>query len=163
MTTLAVQRAAIAAAIAAVPDAGQVHDYERYAERESDFRGLYVATVAGQPQIRGWHVRRTTTREIAAALGVATEVNTWRIVGYAGIDDAAASEKTFDDLVETVRAAFRADPTLGGVFADLCDLTAAPDAAPYGLQVTGSAPVLFAGKLCHRVELALTTSILRRY
>lgn len=158
MSTLAEKRAAIAATISGVANTGQVHDYERYAKAEGEFRALYQADIGASKSLRGWFVRRVATREVSVAVGVGMEVIGWRITGYLAIDDAAASEKTFDDLIEALRAAFRTDPTLGGVVADLYDLTQSADSAPYGLQVEESGPVLFAGVLCHRAVLGLVTS-----
>lgn len=157
MNDLTAERAAIAAKVAGVADVGRVHDYERYAKTEGDFRALYQADIGAAKSLRGWFLRRVSTKEISVALGVGMQVIAWRLTGYLAIDDAAASEKTFDGLIEALRAAFRSDPTLGGAVADLYDLTQG-DSAPYGLQVEESAPVLFAGVLCHRAVLALTTS-----
>lgn len=158
MTTLADIRAAIVAKFNTVPNIGEVHGYERYAKSEADFRSLYVATIAGQPLIRGWYVRRLATREVSAIVGVSMRVTTWRIVGYHGLDDATESETVFDDLIEAACDAFRVDPTLGGVVADLCDLTSGAEDKPQGLQVEDFAQVLLSQKLCHRAQLALTTS-----
>lgn len=158
MSTLNQVRTAIVAALSGIANVGQVHDYERYAKAEGDFRALYQATIGAGKSLRGWFVRRVSTREVSATVGVGMEVIGWRITGYLAIDDAAASEKAFDDLIEAIRAAFRADPTLGGVVGDLYDLTQSADSAPYGIQVEESGPVLFAGVLCHRAVLGLVTS-----
>jgi hypothetical protein len=159
----AVVRAAIVAMMQSVPDVGAVHAYERHAERGGELRDLYVVEVGGRKLLRGWYVRRASVREVSGTVGVATVVSGWRIVGYHGLEDGAASETAFDTLLDAARAAFRADPTLGGAVADLCDLTASADSAPYGLQIEDFAPVLFGGALAHRAQLALVTSQLIRY
>ena len=158
MSTLAEIRAAIVAKLQAVPAIGTVHAYERYAKTESEFRELYVSTIGGQALIRGWYLRRMATRELSAMVGVSMRVTSWRIVGYFGLDDVAESELVFDNLVEAACDAFRTDPTLGGIVADLCDLTAGSEDKPQGLQVEDFAQVLLAQKLCHRTQLLLTTS-----
>lgn len=158
MTTLATIRAAIVAKFEALPNIGVVHPYERYAKSEGDFRAMYVTEINGQPLIRGWYVRRKSTREVSAMLGLSMRITHWLIVGYHGLDDVAESELAFDDLIEVACDAFRIDPTLGGIVADLCDLTAGDGDKPQGLQVDDFAQVLLAQKLCHRVQLTLTTS-----
>lgn len=151
MPTLDQIRAAIAGKLSAVPNVGRVHDYERYAAQGGEMKALYVATIAGAPQLRGWFVRRVRTREDSDDLGRYVVTHGWQIRGYLALDDAAASEKTFDALVEAIRDAFREDENLGG----LVSSTVVEDAA--GAQVEDSAPVLFAGVLCHSARLRLAT------
>lgn len=151
----AVIRAALAALIAAVPDVGQVHDRERYLREEGKFRELYVYTPSnGIEQLRGWWLRRTATQESTLAIGRNMEVHTWQIRGYMALNDAEASEHEFDALIEALRDAVRADPTLGGV----CEQSPLADGdATDGLQVADSGPVLFCGVLCHSALLELRT------
>lgn len=158
MSTLATERAAIVAKLSGVADIGRVHAYERYAKSEGEFRELYVAEIAGQQLIRGWYLRRIGTREVSAMPGLSMRITTWRLVGYHGLDDASESELVLDELTESVCDAFRVDPTLGGVVADLCDLTSSAEDKPQGVQVDDFAQVLLSQKLCHRVQLSLVTS-----
>jgi len=151
MPALATIREAIRARLAAVANVGQVHDYQRYSPNAAGFNDLYGSTIGGQPQIRGWWISRYAVREESDALGRYTITNTWRIHGYMSIADAAASEKTFDSLVEAVRDAFRADDNLGGVVSS----TVVDEGA--GLQVDEQAPVMFAGVLCHAARCRLYT------
>ena len=147
MPTIAQIRAAIVAKLAAVPEIGVVHDYERWAKREADFAVLYVSG----GQVRGWHVRKLSTRRQSPARGRYIVTHRWQIRGFMALDDAAATEKTFDDLVEAVELAFQADTDLGGVVG----ITIVDDEA--GIQVVESIPVLFAGVLCHSARLILNT------
>ena len=152
MTTLAEIRAAIVAELNAIAAIGVVHDYERYAAREGDFRTLYLYDLgAGEKQIRGWYVRRLSTVETSAALGRFEETHQWLIRGFMAIDDASASEKTFDDLIEAIRARFRANESLGGLIASVV----APGGK--GVDLVESQPVLFGGVLCHSARLQLAT------
>lgn len=151
MSSLASIRAAIVARLGAVANVGRVHDYQRYSANAAGFTALYGATIAGTAQIRGWWVSRVATRETSEARGRYVIVHTWRITGYMSLDDAAASEKTFDALLEAVRDAFRADDNLGGVV----DATVIDEGA--GLQVDEQAPVIFAGVLCHAARCTLYT------
>lgn len=158
MSTLAAIRAAIVATLSGIPAIGVVHAFERYAKSEGDFRDLYVSEIAGQKLIRGWYVRRMGTREVSAMPGLSMRVTAWRLVGYHGLDDAGESELVAEELTEAICDAFRLDPTLGGVVADLCDLTSSAEDKQQGVQVEDFAQVLLSQKYCHRVQLSLVTS-----
>lgn len=150
MPALAQIRSAIVLKMNGIANIGQVHDYERFAKREADFKALFEW--AGPPkQIRGWIVRRITKTERSEALGRVAVTNEWQIRGYMSFDDASASEKTFDDLVEAIADAFRADENLDGVVDSIVvDEVAA-------IQLEDSGPVMFAGVLAHSARLRLLT------
>lgn len=154
MSLIAIIRAAIVATLNTVPGIGKVHDYERYAQAEKAFRDLYQSG----DRILGWHVRRLATRTVVGTIGIGMQISRWRIVGFMSLADATASEKSMDDLVETVTDAFIADQTLGGAVMDTCDMSAGEGQKESGIQLESSEPVMFAGVLCHRVMLGLTTS-----
>jgi hypothetical protein len=141
-------RAAIKAKIESVAGAGVVHDYERYADRIADFKALFVTGST----LKGWLIRRVATEEKSPAVGRYLVTHRWQLRAYQGLDDAAASEKAFDSLIESVRDAFRADDTLGGVVGT-CIL---PDDVA-GVQVEDAGPVMFAGVLAHSARCALAT------
>jgi len=145
-------RTAIVATMNTVTNVGIVHDYERYAKLEAEFKALYVAQIAGKGQVRGWYVRRLATREVSQVIGRYQVTHEWLVRGFMAIEDAAGSEKVFDTLIESVRDVFRTDETLGGVVSS----TVTRDAA--GLQLEESVPVLFAGVLCHSARLKLITT-----
>jgi hypothetical protein len=154
MPTLAAIRGAIKGVLAAVPNVGVVNDYERYAQRNSELKAAYIGPIDGQDVLLGWNIRRVATDEkpLAATEGGRYVVtHTWRLRGYMAIQDAAGSEKEFDTLIEAVRAAFRANLSLGG----LVSSTETRDQA--GIRVEESEPVLFADVLCHAVRLSLRT------
>lgn len=151
MPTVEQIRDAIVAKLSAVADIGKVHGFERYAVQAGEMKALYVATIAGRDQLRGWFVRRMTTQETSPVLGRYHIKHTWQIRGYMALEDVAVSEKTFDSLIEAIRDAFRSDENLGGVVSTTVNEEGA------GIQVEESVPVLFAGVLCHSVRLRLTT------
>lgn len=151
MPTVEQIRDAIVAKLSAVADIGKVHGFERYAVQAGEMKALYVATIAGRDQLRGWFVRRLRTAETSDALGRYVVTHDWKIRGYMALEDSAASEKAFDGLIELIRDAFRSDENLGGLISS----TVVEDAA--GVQVEESAPVLFAGALCHSAGLRLVT------
>ncbi|MGE4244281.1 hypothetical protein [Ramlibacter sp.] len=154
MSTLGEIRAAIATLHRAVPDIGVVHEYERYTRDEAKFREQYVVEIDGQKQVRGWWWRRAATEEKQITLGTTLNVHTWECRGYLALNDAQASENTFDELVEAFRDAVRADPTLGGV----CEANPLLDGdGTDGVQVLDAGPVIFSGVLCHSAVLQLRT------
>ena len=153
MSSLAQIRAAIVAMHAAVASVGVVHNRERYAKTEAKFRELFVFTPAGGvQQVRGWWWRRVATAESSVSTGTVMNVHTWECRGYMAFNDEAASELEFDALVEALRDAVRADPTLGGV-CEQNPMSGEPD----GVQVTDAGPVMFCGVLCHSAVLQLRT------
>ena len=148
----ATHRAALVALITAVPDAGRVHDYERFAREEAAFRAHYLHTLpGGAKQLRGWQISRAAVAERLVGVGRWLVEHSWRVRGYMALDDAAATELVFDGLVESLRAAFRADPTLGGLS------TAGPVGDEDGIQMRDAGPVMFCGVLCHSALLTLQT------
>lgn len=151
--SLATIRAAIRAKLEAVADIGRVHDYERFAKEPAPFLALYKDPRDGR--LRGWWFDRVSTRELDRDTGTVRRIHTWRITGYLGLEDADATGKSLQDLVEAITDAFRSDRTLGGTVLDLRDMTV--EDAPAGVQVDAIDTVMLAGVLCHRAQLRLTT------
>ena len=146
--TLAQIRDAIKAKLEGIAGIGIVHKKERLAARVADLKALYVSN----GQLLGWHIRRVATSEVSPAIGRYTTDHRWQIRGFMAIDDAADSEIVFDELIESIRAAFRADETLGGTIGG----TQAPPPT-IGAQLIESGPVMFADVLCHGARLQLMT------
>ncbi|XAI95671.1 hypothetical protein [Microcystis phage Mae-JY22] len=146
-------RAAIRIKLEGVSGIGRVYDYERFAKDASAFLALYKDPADGR--IRGWWFDRFSTRELDRDTGTVRRVHSWRITGYLGLDDADATGRALQDLVEAIADAFRSDRTLGGTVLDIRDMT--QDDAPAGVQVDSIDAVMLAGALCHRAGLRLTT------
>ncbi len=146
-------RTAIVSVISGVADIGRVHAYRRYTTSLADFKPLHFS--ATHNDIRSWQVSRYAYDEVdplAGAHGV--ETTRWEIHGYLSVDDANQSELTLDALVESLRAAFKADRTLGGTVDDII----LPDrGGKVGLQLEAMEHVMFADVLCHRAKCALFT------
>lgn len=145
------ERAALVSVLQGIPDIGVVHTYERYAADLATLRSLYaLPPVGGVAPLRGWFVQRRRTTEQRSAAKAYFDRTEWQIVGYMALKDEDQSEIFFDGLVEQIRAALRADLTLGGVvLRPEKDDTAGPTAEV--------GPVLFAGVLCHKATISLTT------
>lgn len=153
MATLAEIRAAIKATLLGVAGISNVHDYERYAKRQNEFSALFLD--AGSNRVIGWTFHRERTSEQELDIGEVRRLHTWRIYGYMGLDDGSQTGLLFDDQVESVAAAFRVDPTLGGLVLATKDMNQSRGAM--GLQVERIEPVMFGGVLCHRATCSLLT------
>lgn len=156
MSTLAIHRNAIQALLASVPGAGIVHLAEPYAKTQAAFQTAYQWTAPDDTkQLRGWFIVRVKTRETAPSAGRTTNSHTWKLQGFMALaGDGVLSALEWDEVVEDIRAAFRNNPTLGGV------AQPGPLGQQDGAQVVGSAPVMFAGVLCHATQLELQTHAL---
>jgi len=140
-------RQAIAGKLAAASAAAKVHQFERYAVSQKDFRAFYEQ----DGKVAGWFVRRVAWSETRVASTFDILVETWRIRGFFSLDDDAQSELAVDDVIDALCDAFRNDETIGGAV----DTTAVDGEA--GLQGEDSGPVMFAGVLCHGVTMRLKT------
>ena len=140
-------RGAIINRLVAVPGIGQVYRYQRYAAQQSEFRRLYQVG----DQVLDWYVRRMATAERVDTIAWNEEHRQWRIEGVMSLNDAAASEITFDALIDEIRSTFRGNETLD----DVVETTVVNNQA--GVQLETSGPVMFAGVLCHRAQMSLTT------
>lgn len=156
MSKLAQIRTAMVATVAAVPGAGVVHAYERYIRGDDKFKQLYLYTPpGGVQQLRGWWLRRVRTAESSPNVSPETRnVHTWHLRAFMALNDEAASELVFEEMVEAVRDALRADPTFGGV-ADQGPLNDGDNTD--GAQVVDVGPVTFCGALCHSALLEMKT------
>lgn len=153
---LAPVRAAIAAKVAGVASVGIVHAYERYAKGASDLLALYKSAAQDGDRLLGWFVRQGAFAEVFVDTGRWVRDVDWEIVGYMSLDDADATEKKLSVLVDAIADAFRDDDDLGGTVAT-CIIDNRGDQA--GIQLREFGPVLFAGVLCHRARLGVTTRI----
>jgi len=118
----------------------KVHDYERWAKTWED----YLAFFKSNGLIKGWTITRTATSEAKSTTTTNMRTHTFLIRGYYSLDDSAATEKTFQNVIEAIATAFRADPTLNGT---------AFDSDPLQVDLVGN--VMFGSVLCHFCELRL--------
>ena len=104
---------------------------------------LFAVTTPSE-QIRFWDISRTKTTETPQVSKANTRKYTYKIRGFMSLNDAAASETSFQALIELGCAVFRSKPTLDG---------AAVDASP--LQVDNVTHVEVGGILCHMAECSI--------
>jgi hypothetical protein len=143
-------RAAIKAVIAAADTTAVVHDFERYASNLGDLKKLFVS----DDRLMGCHIRLISTKRTAPGVGRWMIRHRWQIRFYMALDDANTSELSFDDWLEAVAEAFRANQTLGQLVGE----TAPNDSENTdGLQLDDSGPVMFCNVLCHSAKTTLYT------
>lgn len=90
-------RALVYGLVNGVSNVGQVHDYERWANDWSKFLDRFKTSISGDDIIRGWTVSCAGWTQDHEARRY-----TYKIRGYFGLDDSAASEKTALGIVEDV-------------------------------------------------------------
>ena len=147
--TEAIIRARIKTVVSGVANVGQVHDYERW---NAGWPAL-VGQFEYNGQLRGWIVTSdgAVERQVIAFQGggiTDTILVTWqhKVRGFMALDDAAASEKTMAALAETIVNALEADATLWSQRFEKEDPV---------VRSVGFSTVMFAGVLCHYVEIIL--------
>lgn len=96
--------------ISAVAGIGIVHDYERSSRSPAEW--LDIMTSGGK--INGWTISREATESEWEYHTTNRLRHIFKIKGYYAVDDANASEKTFQELVDLVRKAFNNNETLTG-------------------------------------------------
>ncbi|GAJ02770.1 unnamed protein product [marine sediment metagenome] len=118
----------------------KVHDYQRWAKTWED----YLSFFKSNGLIKGWEITRRSTPETQFTLNSNLRTHTMVVRGYYSVDDSAATEKVFQDIIEAIAAAFKANPTLNGQ---------AFSSDP--LQVDSVGLAMFGSVLCHICELRL--------
>ncbi len=110
-------RAQVKAILEGVSGIGVVHDYERTSQSLADYLELMSAGQGAEKKVNGWTITRTGT-PAGASMGSVERNHTFRIHGIYALNDAEASEKTFQAFVEAVFSAFLGNPLLNGTAID---------------------------------------------
>lgn len=132
---------AIQTILAGVSGVANVYDRVRHWQNEKQFRDG-AATPSGT--IECWFLTREATRAEDLGPQFTSRRHTVAIHGYYGVNDAAASEKTFQALVESVAAALDADRKLNQT---------ARHSGPITVRAVDFR--ILSNVLCHHAELAL--------
>lgn len=147
-------RTQIKAILESVSGIGLVHDYDRWAVDWAKI--LELLKPSNQDKVNGWMITRTALEERLETFGRNLAGHSILIRGVYSLDDAAASGKTFDDLIDAIRDAFRVKYDLNGscqsTFLDFGSMQAE---GKIGIQMKISEMRTFAGVLCHYCELLL--------
>ena len=120
----------------------KVYDYKRFCNDLVTYKDLFIK----DSKVNTWEIeRRSFERTGRGGSGdVEDVIHNFIIRGFYSFYDALATEKTFQDLVETICASFINDPTLGG------------KAQIVHMPITGEfSTVMLGSVLCHSVNIAV--------
>lgn len=140
-------RALIYAVVNNVTDVGQVYDRFRWSNDVTSLYNLYKTTIDSTDQLRGWALKWIGWEQVQESLGRddkdTIRLYHWRLDGWLGIDDSAATETTFDNLVEAVCESLDGSTSLNTE--SVCEYREPTDCTVD--------EVLFAGNLCHHATI----------
>jgi len=147
MSTLSDLKAKIKTILEAISEVGVVNGYERWTNRYVKFLEFYKPS--GEDKINGCEISRESTLEVPESLGP-RYLDTYGFIirYYYSLDDEAGSEDELDEIIELIRAAFRANRTLDG----LCQ-------RHDFIQVPLIEPRFFSNVLVHYAEMTLTVYV----
>lgn len=134
-----------------VSNKGLTHDYFRWAIDDSAFRDFSTTTISTVKQIRVWFIDYAGFAAESSWISRSAEarrVHTFVIQGYMGLDDSAATAKTFAALAEAVCNALDDDATLNSD-------ALSSSRVPCQLDVDH---MLFYSNLCHHATIALAVA-----
>ena len=140
--SLSLIRTQIKTKLEAISGVEKVYDYKRFCNDLATYKDLFVK----DSKVNTWEIeRKSFSKDARGGSGdVEDTVYNFIIRGYYSFYDALATEKTFQDLVETICADFTDDPTLGG------------KARIVYLPITGDFTTVMLGSvLCHKVEILI--------
>lgn len=129
--------------LAGVTAIGNVYDYVRWHKDWPNMLSMFKVT-SPTAQIRFWDISRVKTPEQNKVSKENDRQYTFRIRGFMSLDDSAATEKTFQSLLENVCTAFRNKPTFGGTVVNV---------NPLQVDTVGHAMV--GDVLCHMAECTI--------
>jgi hypothetical protein len=135
----------------AVTDIGQTHDYSRWTADWNAFINLFKALIAGKSQIRGWEITRVAAPE--KHQGAYLRFHKFEINGYMGLNDADATDKTFQALIDNVCERLRTAKDGSAWFYG--DGGVSDDAPAQALVIDERT---FGGVLCHHATISLTVT-----
>lgn len=129
-----------------------VHDYERWTNLPDALLTLFKP--AGEPHLRAWVFKPVQTVEKPWTQTARVLLHAFLFRFVYSLVDSEASEKVALAEIETVRAAFRSNSTLGGT----C-MTINPTVGAFkgmaGMQLEKQDHVSLGGAMCHYAELRL--------
>ena len=138
----------VAAKISSVSDTGKVYPRLKMIRDEAAFKAAYLDDSVQPPRIRAWALTRESTSSIEGKVHNDKDIHLIVMRGYFGLVDASATDEAFQDKIEDVREAFRADRKLGGTV-----FWSGP------VQVRQAVTGMICGVLVHYVEMTLAVTI----
>ncbi len=148
-------RAKLVEIVRSVTGAENVYDYPITFTTWDDFISHFKDSTG---KILGFEIARRAAKENYDDPDEATCTHGYIIKGYMGINNAGASDKAFQSLLEAIRDRFRFDHGLSGVDLDAQGnkVMEATNVTP--VQVERSDERLFGSVLCHYAEMAISVS-----
>ena len=146
-------RAQIKTVIESVSDHGVVYDYQRWSDDWNTLLGLFGVTISGQKQIRGWMISLENVAQVVESFMGGGDDETilvtyqYLVMGFLGVDDSTASEKTMAALALAITKALTTDATLKAYVLE----TESPP-----VRINTLSYRMFAGILSHYVEMRIT-------
>jgi len=119
---------------------GVVHAYERYSRSLAEL--FLLMTKNGK--INGWMVHRASTSSTREVYPLIERSHEFKIMGLYELDDVAASEVTFQALLEAIFTAFKSKATLNAT---------ALDSEPISIDAVDTQD--YGGRLFHTAEMTL--------
>lgn len=111
--SLSAIRTKIKTKLEAISGIENVYDYKRYCNDWATYQDLFVK----DEKVNTWEIERLNF--VSTGHGASGEVedktHSFIIRGFYSLFDSLATEKTFQDLVDSITSDFITDPTLGGV------------------------------------------------
>lgn len=123
---------------------GTVYDYKRFCNDLATYQDLFVRG----SKVNTWEIERESfsRTERGGSGGIEVPTHNFIIRGFYALDDAAGSDKVFQDsYVEPICQKFMDNPTLDGV----CDIINMPVIGTITMRTLGLV-------LCHSVEIRIS-------
>jgi len=141
--SLANIRSQIKTKLEAITGVSNVYEYKRFCNDWHTYKELFVK----DSRVNTWEIERKSFSATAHGGNGDVEDTTHNFVirGFYSFNDELATEKTFQDLVDTICSSFLSDPTLSG------------KAKIVHVPITGSFSMGKLGEvLCHLVDINIT-------
>ncbi len=138
--SLSLIRSQIKFKLEAISGVEKVYDFKRFCSDWTTYKDLFIK----DSKVNTWEIERKSFSKMprGGSGDVEDTVHDFIIRGFYSFYDALATEKTFQELVETICADFIDDPTLGG------------KAKMVHVPITGTFTTAMLGNvLCHVVEI----------
>lgn len=135
-------RSQIKTKLQAISGVENVYDFKRYCSDWATYKDLFIK----DSRVNTWEIERKSFSKVARGGSGDVEDNNHNFIirGFYSTKDSLATEKTFQDLVETICSSFLNDPTLSG------------KAKIVHIPITGEFSTGKLGEvLCHIIEISI--------
>lgn len=96
-------RESIKTLVSSVAGVGRVHDYERWTADSTQFLALFQDPAT--KKVFGWEITRNSIPQVERIGRKYKITSSYSIKGYYAVNDAAATEKTFQAIIDAIIAA----------------------------------------------------------